>query len=87
VLRELAQEERQRHRIRATGKANEHTAPGRTQRVSPDGAPDLLEKRSQPRDELGLASMRTCTANRSSFRKPTGPPSRFALRVGNLRLQ
>jgi hypothetical protein len=81
VLGELAQQKGQRDRIRAARKANEHTASWRTQRVSADGATNLLQEGCQL-----IAAVRTWPANGSSFRKSQAHLR--ALRYGgNLRMQ
>src|SRR5688572_24455623 len=44
---QVNEDEGQRHRIRPAGQPDQHTAAGRKQTLTPDGATDLLVKRSQ----------------------------------------
>jgi hypothetical protein len=45
VFSELHHQQRERHRIGATGERDQQTSTGRTQPVPSDGAPDLLVER------------------------------------------
>ena len=47
MRRQLAQNERQRDRVGASGESDEHTRTGRTQIVPADGAADLLKDAGQ----------------------------------------